>query len=167
MGCKRSSPKLLIMKTIFLFIALLVVLFSSCRPARVLTRYETTEIQTNVKTIPFTLRVPPVFLNRQVLPDSSKGVEFDTLQPSVLETEFCWSRVYWADGLQHDLSQKEARRDTIVQVEYVNTTTTIKEPVEVNKLTWWQKLWIRTGQVFSAAMLLVVLWFLFVKRFRI
>ena len=140
---------------------MILLLISACRPARVLTRHETTEIETNVKTIPFTLRVPPVFLSSQVIIDTLKP------EPSILETEFCFSRVYWNNGLQHDLSQKEARRDTIVQVENVNTTTTIKEPVEVNKLTWWQKLWIRTGQVFSAAMLLVVLWFLFVKRFRI
>ena len=139
---------------------MILLLISACRPARVLTRHETTEIETNVKTIPFTLRVPPVFLSSQVIIDTLKP------EPSILETEFCFSQVYWNNGLQHDLSQKEARRDTIIQVEYVNTTTTIKEPVEVNKLTWWQKLWIRTGQVYSAAMLLVVLWFLFVKRFK-
>jgi hypothetical protein len=113
------------------------------------------------------LRVPPIILNSQVLPDSSKWVEFDTLQPSILETEFCWSRVYWDDGLQHDLSQKEAHIDTIVQVEYVNTTTTVKEPVEVNVLTWWQKLWINTGRVLAAGMLIVIIWFLFIKRFKI
>ena len=148
------------MRAIILIIAVILLLISACRPARVLTRYETTEIETNVKTIPFTLRVPAVFLSSQVI--------IDTLKPelSILETEFCFSRVYWDSGLQHDLSQKEARRDTIIQVEYVNTTTTVKEPVEVNVLTWWQKLWIRTGKVFSAAMLLVVLWFLFIKRFK-
>ena len=149
------------MKTIFSIIVLLVVMFSACRPARVLTRYETTEIETNVKTIPFTLRVPPVFLSSQVIIDTLKP------EPSILETEFCFSRVYWDNGLQHDLSQKEARRDTIIQVEYVNTTTTIKEPVEVNKLTWWQKLWINAGKVFAAGMLLAVLWLLLVRSLRI
>ena len=149
------------MRAIILIIALILLLVSACRPARVLTRYETTEIETNVKNIPFSVRVPPVFLSSQVI--------IDTLKPelSILETEFCWSRVYWDNGLQHDLSQKEARRDTIIQVEYVNTTTTIKEPVEVNKLTWWQTLWIRTGKVFAAGMLLAVLWLLLVRSFRI
>ena len=140
------------MKTIFLIIAVLAVIFSSCRPARVLTRYETTEIETRVRDIPVTLRVPPVII--------SQGVIIDTLKPdqSVLETEFCFSRIYWADGLQHELQQKEARVDTVIEVREVTTTQTIKEPYEVNRLTWWQRLWIRTGKVLSA---IIFLGFLF------
>ena len=144
-----------------LVIILLSILFSSCRPTRILTRYETTEIETMVRDIPVTLRVPPVII--------SQGIIIDTLKPdqSILETEFCLSRIYWDEGLQHELRQKEARRDTIIQVEYVNTTTTIKEPYEVNILTWWQRLWINVGRFLSAVILLWVLWFLFVKRFKI
>ena len=140
------------MRAIILIIAVILLLISACRPARVLTRYETTEIETRVRDIPVTLRVPPVII--------SQGVIIDTLKPdqSVLETEFCFSRIYWADGLQHELQQKEARVDTVIEVREVTTTQTIKEPYEVRYQTWWDKLWIRIGWVSVTSLLIYILW---------
>jgi hypothetical protein len=85
--------------------------------------------------------------------------------PQRLDTEFAWS-VVWINNsrLNHTLYQKESVIEQTIAnaIKEQSTTTevTVVQTVEVNKLTWWQTLWVTLGQILSVSLLIVVLFFI-------
>lgn len=132
------------MKTLLLLT--IPLLLFSCRPCRTLTRFEKTETIIHTRDVELSVTRPSIELHEA----SEIIVQGDSLifEPSVLETEFCFSRVFLSGlSVQHRLHQKPVQIDTVVVVQEKETTTTIEVPVEVNVLRWWQVMFIRVGQV--------------------
>lgn len=150
-------------------IAVVLLLFASCKPARVITRYEKSEIETTSRDIIVTLRAPALHLTDKpainIITDPDNGNQVQ-VEPSVLETDFCRSVLRMENNrLIHDLFQKDAQLDSLIRGAEKTTTQTItvKEPYEVRYLTWWDKLWKTLGKIFSAALFILFLWWRITK----
>ena len=151
------------MKAIVLII-ILILMLSSCRGPRVITRYERTQVETIERDVLVSIRVPPIKIQQPA--DIIIQGDSITLEPSLIETDFCFSRV-WFDGmqLQHFLRQKDIPFDTLIPGAQKETTITkeIEIPYEVNHLTRWQRLWITTGQILATALLIAFLFWRITK----
>ena len=51
-------------------------------------------------------------------------------------------------------------------VEKVSKTMTTPPPIEVNRLTWWQTLWVALGRILSAALLCLLVFTAFKRKLK-
>lgn len=149
---------------VFAFI-LLMALLTSCRPVRIVQPSVVDRAKITIRDTTIVVQMPPVRVKDTIRVPIKEKIN---TEPSVIQTDLATSIAYIQNSdLHHELRQHEKEiEETIPEAirEEIRTVTE-KEYIEVERdLTWFQRLWIRLGQVLGAALVLLVGFFLIRKR---
>ncbi len=150
----------------FVFIFLLLMTMLSCRPVRVIQPEIVDRAKITIRDTTIIVQMPPARVRDVIEIPVPKEINTD---PSVLQTEYATSIAYIRRSeLKHELRQHEREiKETIPEAIRTELRTVHeKEYIEVEReLTWWQRLWIRTGQVLGGAVIVAGLGWIVKLRF--
>lgn len=146
-------------------VAVLLFLMASCKSSQVPVVSTTTEkdVRDTEKVVVY--RDTTIYIQ---LPAESHKTVSESNDTSHLSTSLAISEAWTANGkLFHTLVNKAARQEvtlpkavkTEIQKEIIYQTKTerVEVPIEVNRLTWWQSLWIKVGRLSVGLWLLILL----------